>query len=193
MTARNTSIFALLLAFLAGSALLVGAEEEKAKEEYTLVGVKACKMCHNKEATGAQYKVWSEGPHAKAFEVLASDEAVAKAKEMELGNPQEEPKCLKCHVTAFNVMGDLENQKITMEEGVSCESCHGAGSAYKSLSVKKAIVAGETDPATVNLTVHPDEKVCVTCHNPENPFHKEFKYDEFVKKIAHPNPEKAGK
>jgi hypothetical protein len=180
-------VLMFVVAFIAIGALSVMAEEEKAKEEFTLVGVKSCKMCHNKEATGKQFAVWSEGPHAKAFETLASEDAVAKAKELELGNPQEEPKCLVCHATAFPVMADLENLKITMEEGVSCESCHGPGSGYKSKKVKKAVQAGEIERAAVGL-IEPNEKVCVTCHNEDNPFHKEFKFDEFVTKIAHPIP-----
>jgi hypothetical protein len=34
----------------------------------------------------------------------------------------------------------------------------------------------------------PDEKLCVTCHNKENPFHKEFNFATFSAKIAHPDP-----
>jgi cytochrome c peroxidase len=188
--AKKILTLTLVGAFLAGAWLIAGAQEAKkddAKAKYTLVGVKNCEMCHNKEATGQQFTKWSEGPHAKAFATLASEKAVAKAKELGLGDPQKEAKCLGCHVTAFPVMGDLENQKITMEEGVSCESCHGPGSGYKSKAVMDAVYAGTTDPASVGL-IAPDAKVCETCHNPENPFHKEFKFEEFAKKIAHPIP-----
>jgi cytochrome c peroxidase len=187
--AKKILTLTLVAAFLAGAWLIAGAQEAKkeAKETYTLVGVKNCKMCHNKEATGAQFTQWSETLHAKAFETLGGDKAKAKAKELGLGNPQEEDKCLKCHVTAFPVKGDLENQKITMEEGVSCESCHGPGSGYKSKKTMEDLLAGTIEPASVGLWM-PDEKLCVTCHNPENPFHKEFKFDEYVKKIAHPIP-----
>ena len=187
MRAKQVLVFSLMGLFLVVGSWMAGAQD---KPTYTYVGVKNCKMCHNKEATGQQFKIWSESPHAKAFETLASEESIAKAKELGLGNPQEEEACLKCHVTAFPVMGDLENQKITMEEGVSCESCHGAGSGYKSKKVMVAITAGETKPASVGLVI-PDEKTCLGCHNPDNPFHKEFVYEEFVKKIAHPIPEGA--
>ena len=145
-------------------------------------------MCHNKEATGKQFTVWSAGPHAKAFETLASEEAVAKAKELELGNPQEEDKCLKCHVTAFPVKDDLENQKITMAEGISCESCHGAGSEYDSKKVKTAVADGTTKPESVGLLAVTEE-TCLNCHIEEgNPFYKEFVYEERVKKVLHPVP-----
>lgn len=156
--------------------------------DFTYVGSKTCKMCHNKADTGKQWEIWSTSAHAKAYEVLASPEAKAKAKELGIEDPQKDPKCVTCHVTNFAAASDT-TQKITLEEGVSCEACHGAGSGYKTKKVKEAIVAGTTDPASVGLVNKPDEKVCLTCHKAEgNPFHKEFKFEEAVKKIAHPNP-----
>jgi cytochrome c peroxidase len=194
--AKKILTLTLVTAFLAGAWILAGAQEakkEEAKVTYTFVGVTNCKMCHNKEATGQQYTKWSESLHAKAFETLGTDKAKAKIKELGLGDdPQKEPKCLKCHCTAFPVMADLANQKITMEEGVSCESCHGPGSGYKSMKTMKDLYAGTIEPASVGLLM-PDEKLCVTCHNPENPFHKEFKFDEYMKKIEHNIPKAEGK
>ena len=189
MTHKKVLLVVLAFALVASWSILVPVltAEDKDKEEFTLVGAKKCKMCHNKEATGQQYTVWSEGPHAGAFATLAGEKALAHAKEAGSGNPQEDPKCLECHVTAFPVMGDLENQKITLEEGVSCESCHGPGSGYDSKKVKTAVLAGDITGESVGLwTV--EEKVCLTCHNEDNPFHTEFKYEERVKKVAHPVP-----
>lgn len=184
----KVSVVVLALALcLLGSWSLANFSQAEEGKKFDYVGAKTCKMCHGAK-TGDQYKIWSEGPHAKAFEVLASEKALADAKEKGIEDPQKAEACLKCHVTAFAVMGDLENQKITMEEGVSCESCHGPGSEYKSKKVKDGIKAGEIEPASVGLwTV--DEKLCVTCHQAEgNSFHKEFKFEEAVKKIAHPIP-----
>jgi hypothetical protein len=42
-----------------------------------------------------------------------------------------------------------------------------------------------------NGMIIPDQKLCETCHNPKNPFHKPFNYQESLKKISHPNPAKA--
>lgn len=186
-------LMALFVGVFFTAGVVVATAEEGAKKEkpaYKLVGVKKCKMCHNKKSTGAQYSVWMAGPHAKAYEVLASDEAKASAKELGVTDPQKDPKCLKCHATAFAVMDQLKDPKvkITLEEGVSCESCHGPGSGYKGLKVMKAVHDGSTDPASVGLWV-PDEKVCVTCHTKEgNPNYKEFDFATFSKQIAHPIP-----
>jgi len=191
MVSRIVSSVTVLAALTFGLAALVGAEEE-AKPKYDYIGVAKCKVCHKKEATGDQFGKWAAGPHAKAYEVLASDEAKAKAKELGLGDPQQEPKCLGCHVTAFPVLDDLANQTITKEEGVSCESCHGPGSGYKSLKTMQGITAGDIKPESVGLTL-PDEKTCVGCHNPDNPFHKEFVFKDFYAKIAHEIPKAESK
>ena len=148
---------------------LVVAPAGAQQKEY--IGAAKCKMCHNKPATGDQYKKWSESPHAKTMQSLKGDET-------------KNPKCLKCHSTAFGLELS-DTQPITIAEGVSCESCHGAGSAYKTSTIMKdqakAIAAG---------LIMPDEKLCRKCHNPESPNYKEFNFKTYSAKIAHPNPAK---
>ena len=78
---------------------------------------------------------------------------------------------------------------LTLEEGVSCEACHGPGSAYKTNAVMKALYAGTQKGADVGL-VDPKKELCVKCHNPESPTYKPFKFEEAVKKIAHPVPKR---
>jgi len=39
-----------------------------------------------------------------------------------------------------------------------------------------------------NGLIIPTKEVCVKCHNKENPFFKEFNFDEAFKKISHPDP-----
>ena len=157
-------------------------------EDASYIGLKKCSMCHKKDAGGNQLAKWEAGPHAGAYETLASEEALAVAKELGIENPQADPKCLKCHVTAFSVMADLENQKITMEEGVSCESCHGAGSGYYKKATMQGITDGEIEAASVGL-MEPDEAVCKVCHNEESPTFKSFDFAKASAKIAHPIPE----
>ncbi len=191
---------ALVVLLMAGSMTLTWlvasaqeAKEEAKKDAYTYVGAKTCKMCHSKAATGDQYAKWEASAHSKAYASLASDEAKAAAKKLGIDDPQTADACLKCHVTAYPVMKDIANQKITLEEGISCESCHGPGSAYKGLKTMKDLHAGTVKPETVGLLVA-DEKTCLNCHVAEgNPFYKEFKYDEYLKKIAHPIPAAEGK
>jgi hypothetical protein len=154
-------LFACFLFFMGNMATMAQAHD--------YVGVKKCKMCHNKPATGAQFKQWSESKHATAMQSLKGDEV-------------KDPKCLKCHATAGTVKA-ANMGTLTVEEGVSCESCHGPGADYNPTAIMKdrakAMAAG---------MIIPDEKLCKTCHNPESPHYKGFNYAEYNKKITHPNP-----
>ena len=146
------------------------------------VGAAKCKMCHNKETTGDQYKKWTESQHANAWKDLASAKALEVGKAKGVANPQTSPKCLKCHSTASGADKSLL-ASITVEEGVSCESCHGAGSAYKSMSVMKDLAQAKKNGLNI-----PDEKTCVKCHNSESPTFKSFNFAVSEKKIAHRIP-----
>jgi len=159
-------------------------KEEAPKHEY--VGVKKCAMCHKSKARGNQYGQWQETKHATAYETLATDAAKKAAEEAGIeGDPQESPKCLKCHVTAYGVDESLLGSKYTMEDGVGCESCHGPGSDYMKLSIMK-----DQEKAIANGLIIPTEELCVTCHNEESPTFVKFVYKEMFPKIAHPIPDK---
>jgi hypothetical protein len=138
-----------------------------AAQDFEYVGSKKCKMCHNKPATGAQYAKWSESKHAKAMESLSAEEA-------------KNPACVKCHSTYGSVDESLI-ATLKIDEGVSCESCHGPGSKYFPASVMK-----DVEKAKAKGMIMPTEEVCVKCHNSESPNFKGFNYKEYVAKIAHP-------
>lgn len=152
-----------------GLVLSVSPAQSQTKE---YIGAAKCKMCHNKVPQGEQYNKWAATPHAKAMLSLKGDEA-------------KDPKCLKCHSTAAGLKLS-DTQTITVAEGVSCETCHGAGSAYKSAAIMKdqakSIAAG---------MIIPDEKLCKKCHNAESPHFKGFDYKTYLAKVQHPNPAKA--
>ena len=174
--------------FAAGLIMATGAMAEE-KAEHGFIGVKACGMCHKKDATGNQLGKWQEGPHAKAYETLGTDAAKAAAAELGLeGDPQTLDECLSCHVTAHGAKAELIGKRFMVEDGVGCESCHGAGADYKSKKVMEdraaAVAAG---------MIVPTEETCTACHNEKSPTFKGFDYAEYLAKVAHPNPAKAGK
>ncbi len=175
---RKAIILSVIISILcAGGYVLAGGPHK-------YVGVKKCAMCHKSESKGNQYAKWLSSAHARAYERLAAPEAAESAKKKGVtGNPQEAPQCVKCHVTGYGEDAGLFGEGFVKADGVQCETCHGAGSDYLSLSVMKdkaqAIQAG---------LVIPTKELCVKCHNPESPNYKEFNYDEYVKKIAHPRP-----
>jgi len=151
-------------------------------QTFKYIGADKCKLCHNKPATGEQYNKWLSDPHSKALKSLSSQASLDYAKKNGITDPAKEPKCLKCHST-YEKAGASLRGGILPEEGVSCESCHGPGSAYKSPTIMK-----NKEQAMAKGLILPDKNLCVTCHNKENPFHKEFNFDTFVAKIAHPIP-----
>jgi len=180
-------------------------------QDFEYVGVYKCKMCHNKAKSGAQYKVWSESAHAKAFETLKSEAAEKIVKEQGIKtNAWEAPECLKCHTTGFGAGGyevkdaafwnpdpeDKAGKKAVKRmkglQSVTCEACHGPGSKYKSKKVMEGIYAGTVEAEGTGLIV-PDEATCKKCHNEESPSYQPFVYKERLAKIAHNIPEDYGK
>ena len=167
-------ILIICLVFIAGEGLLA--------QKFDYVGPGKCKKCHNKPEKGQQYKIWSESLHANAMKTLSGEKARAYANEHNIKDPAKDPGCLKCHSTAGNVAESLRTS-ITIEQGVSCESCHGPGSGYKRKSVMK-----NRESSVQSGLVLQTRQVCEQCHNNYSPFFKPFDFDEMVKKIAHPNP-----
>jgi hypothetical protein len=149
------------------------------------VGFKKCKTCHRSKKIGNQVGIWQGATHANALKSLSSPEALKYAKENNMGDPNKDPQCLNCHATMATVDTNLidPNGKLTLEEGVSCESCHGPGSHYKKLSIMK-----DYEKALTNGLIVPTKEVCISCHNEKNPFYKPFNFEEQIIKINHPIP-----
>ncbi len=188
---RKLAALLVITAFLIMMVNGFAQETKKADaSKFNYIGVKKCKMCHKGEKKGNIYEKWEAKKHSKAFETLATDQAKEVATKAGVKcAPQQAAECLVCHTTAYKLAAEQKEATLTMEEGVSCEACHGPGSKYKSMKVMKDISAGTIKGADVGL-VAPDKEVCVSCHNPKSPTYKEFKYEEAVKLIAHPLPKK---
>jgi excinuclease UvrABC ATPase subunit len=154
------------------------------------VGVKVCRPCHATEKQGKQFDIWQKSKHAEAYKTLTTAKANEIAKAKGLAKPAaESPECLECHVVTADAK--LVEKTFDQKDGVQCETCHGAGSAYKNMTIMKdrakSIAAGMKefkDEAAI-------EAFCKTCHNEKSPSYKEFKFKEFWDKIKHPVP-KAG-
>lgn len=174
-----TKIFSLSIILLFVLSMIVYAAD---KPEY--VGANKCKICHKAEKNGAQYLKWQKQKHSKAYEALKSDGAKKKAEAMGVKDPLKDEKCLSCHTTAYGSKNLAKSYKI--EEGVTCEACHGPGSLYK----KSSIMKDHKKAVKVGMVAKVDEKVCANCHKKDTPGH-EISYTTFEKefaKIAHPVP-----
>jgi hypothetical protein len=152
---------------------------------FKYVGAVACKGCHNFPAKGEQFNKWAGSKHATAYKTLASEASKALATKMSIADPQKSDKCLPCHITAYGIADSLKGPKYLMDEGVTCEACHGPGEKYKTMTIMK-----DKFQAMKNGLIEPTKEVCVTCHNQKSPTYKAFKFEEFKKIIDHSYPKK---
>ncbi len=188
-TPRLASAFSLLA--LAGAAALLAAapaaRAEGAKAgtwmpgTFKFMGNAACVSCHsegkkkggsNKE--GNQIDTWEkDDPHHKSFESLSSDESKKIAGKLGIKDAAADAKCLTCH--AVNASADRRGPKWTIEEGNSCESCHGPAEKYLAPHEKAGWTAEQRKSKdakammselgifdTTNLVTRTE--MCINCH-----------------------------
>ena len=159
--------------------------------KHAFVGAETCSMCHKTEKHGKQFDIWKASVHSKAYETLKTAEAdsIAKAKGLSTNAILSEA-CLKCHVSGYNINASLKTAKFKMEDGVQCETCHGAGADYKSLKVMKDIKVAEKNGLRVFKTDEERVALCKECHNSESPTFDSSKSDfsEMWNKIKHDIP-----
>lgn len=162
-----------------------------AQDKNTFIGVKKCSMCHKKDKSGNQLKIWKDSKHANAFKTLqtAKADSIATAKGSKV-KAAETPECLVCHATGYDLDAAMLGKNFKVEEGVQCETCHGAGSGYKSKKTMKdhakSVAKGMADYTIKDAA----KDQCITCHNEKSPTDKGFDFKERWAEIAHPVPTK---
>ncbi|MCL1939719.1 MAG: cytochrome C [Desulfovibrionaceae bacterium] len=122
------------------------------REERSYVGAKACESCHDEQYAG--FLKNSNKAHSwKSLEKL-----------LPKLNEAEKKQCYACHTTGYGKPGGFKSLESTPEmANVSCEACHGPGSAH--------IESG----APEDILRKPDVKSCVVCHNEERVNNFKFK------------------
>ena len=145
-------------------------------QDFTYVGAEKCKMCHKSEKQGQQFPLWESRKHSKSIAALSTEEGKALA-----ADAPDNPKCLKCHAPLYEKAPELK------AEGVSCEVCHGPGSAYKKMSIMKdhteSVKNGLIDYGSTDAI----KAQCMGCH--ENAHDKPFDFATAWEKVKHPTPE----
>jgi hypothetical protein len=151
-------------------------------QDRTYVGAKKCEICHKSEAQGRQYLIWEGTLHARSYEALTSAKAAEAAKAMGSDKPSEDPKCLKCHAPLSEKAPELK------AEGVSCETCHGPGSAYRKLNIMKDRALAAQNGLVLYGSPEAIKAQCLTCH--DNPHGITFDFAAAWEKVKHPVPKK---
>ncbi len=185
----KTKIYTLLLtaALLASLTAYSFIFAEHPSDTPKYVGAEKCAgACHKSESQGNQLEIWKGTKHSKAYETLTTPKADSLAKLKGLTTAAvESPECLKCHTVQSDASSFTETFNI--KDGVQCETCHGPGSEYKTISIMK-----DRDKATANgLIIHTEKELfCVKCHNSESPTFTGFDYATYWPKIQHMRPAK---
>jgi hypothetical protein len=147
-TQRRLGYLLALVALLSTAPAAFGAPAK-------VLGPNKCISCHDHDKQAA----WAgKDTHAKALEQLEDKNAAKYARAIGLADPYDlKGSCVGCHATVWN--GDAN-------AGVSCETCHGAGSEYlephqQKGSHEKSLTQGLIDTRG-SLEVW--AKMCMACH-----------------------------
>lgn len=128
------------------------------------VGPSACRTCH-----AEAYRVWSQGPHARAALSLGAEH-------------RKQPLCLQCHSRDEEKAGQADVQ------GVSCETCHGAGRWYE-----PSVVMRDKELSHLFGMQDVTPQSCKACHGGESPSLKTFDVGEAMKRIDHWTADRAAR
>jgi hypothetical protein len=158
------------------------------ENKHAFIGLQGCSPCHKTEKQGKQLEIWQNSKHSRAYETLKTEEANKIAKDLGLTTPAIETEdCLRCHASGYNVDASLLEKKFKIEDGVQCETCHGAGADYKSNKIMKDHAAAVANGL---VEINNIETFCKGCHNPDSPTYKGLNFAEAWETIKHPVPEK---
>lgn len=120
---------------------------------------------HETKVLQNEYSTWVlQDKHAKAWNVLNNQVSQRIAKILGLPSAATAPKCLACH--SLYVSNDQKSREFDVNEGVSCESCHGPSSLWlgphtaRDWPHEKSVAMGMYD--TKNLQLRTEK--CLTCH-----------------------------
>ena len=158
------------------------------------IGAGKCKKCHLK-----QHKSWKKTPLALSFESLKPGVKAEEKKAAKLDPKKDytkDPTCLACHTTAYGTATgypavvkdktwtEAETERATLNEGVTCEACHGPGSLYsvfkkanKEYKLAEIVALGAVSPPTAES--------CAPCHKKECPtMATDYKFDFEKAKVS---------
>ena len=115
-----------------------------------------------------EHFTWYKGgdPHYRnAYPALFNDRSAAIARNLRLpAAPAESPVCLDCH--GFVVPRAKQANRLEIEDGISCEACHGpasgwiAGHTAEDWTHEQSVAAGMTDLRNLEVRA----SLCLSCH-----------------------------
>jgi YVTN family beta-propeller protein len=166
--------------------LFIGNPFAQKSPDLFYLGEKVCRECHHLSGNRDQFNAWRLSKHSRSYAALFKPEAkkIAELSGIKI-KPYESSICLGCHTTAFFTQWWQRNNDFHFEDGIQCELCHGAGSAYLKIHSTE-----DLDKATEAGLWMPEKYDCMICHK-EKSSHlavlkvEKFNYEDALQKITH--------
>jgi hypothetical protein len=160
-----------LASFFALSAALFAKEMKQTPDPSALfVGAVGCKSssCHGGAGEKrSQYITWSSQDfHTRAFAILLDARSARIAETVGIGEAQSSARCTVCHSPFQSVAPMRLASTAHPDEGVSCESCHGAASSWlrghtrTDWNYAMRVTVGMRDLRSLYVRAN----TCVACH-----------------------------
>jgi hypothetical protein len=141
---------------------------------YSYMGAASCSgsACHGSTTPRTKLKiaqneffVWSQkDKHTKAYEALLNPDSKRIALNLKIEKPEQSARCLVCH--ALKVEPDRQGALVELEEGVTCEACHGPAEKWLGPHIRKDFDALKS----TGLGIYPTKDLakrsvkCLSCH-----------------------------
>lgn len=144
------------------------------QSQHASVGVVSCgsTLCHGSiravpesNVLQSEYVTWTRlDKHARAYAVLFSEQSKRIAKNLGLKNAHQEKVCVDCHAHAPATT--LRGERFRVDDGVSCEGCHGPAQKWLPVHVER----GATHARNIEHGLYPTDdpvqraRLCLSCH-----------------------------
>ena len=167
------TLFAVTFAMIASSAQAQSAPLPY-KSSHQSVGVVSCgsTLCHGSIRTvpdsnvlQSEYVTWTRlDKHARAYSILFSAQSKKIAKNLGIKSAHEERLCVDCHAHAPPPA--LRGERFRVDDGVSCEGCHGPAQRWLPAHVER----GATHSRNIEHGLFPTDdavqraQLCLSCH-----------------------------
>lgn len=164
----------LSVRFVTGTVVLfhtIG-EGTLAQNKYLGVGTCSSSNCHGsvspKNSTNVlqnEYVTWfRHGAHGRAWKTLKNADSRRIASNLGIQDASTSKECLPCHTTY--VPKALQGARYRIEDGVSCEACHGAAEKWlKPHTSSKSSHANNVKLGLLEISDHERRaKMCMDCH-----------------------------
>ncbi len=159
-----------LTAFVSALLLCSTARADSPPPSPRFVGSQTCSTsgCHGGATLNRdQSLVWAKKDfHSRSYATLTIARSQRIAETLHIGDPTQSPRCTVCHAPFQTVPETDRAPSVTVTEGVSCETCHGAGESWLRAHTRTdytyadRVKAGMRDLKSLYVRAN----TCIACH-----------------------------